>query len=597
MKFGQYLIQNIRSFCLSIAVPILFLGAFSFILTTNYISTQLEDNNLNMIQQVQQTLDNTLLDVRSLDITLSTIPSFAAYLKAILHDPQEQMNADMQINFRLLTGLLVNKTAVNLITHSICIYYPNPGNNFFTSMGTISDPETYYDSAWFEPCLELSQKKNVSAMWLAPHEIGQYAYDTTQVVTYLQRMSVGQGVLVCNFNIRQINALLSSTSRLDSQCILVTDSFNRPLFACDHSSQLSDEAIAAITSHDFSRGSSAIDVSSNRYYVSLSRSEVFDLNYYSIVESSDLYRLPNSLIKVMILLLVFCFIIMLFVAYRNAVRSRGYIDSLLFAFEAASRGESLPSIPQNLNDRTITTITTIIENFLKTDLLQVQLSEKMYQNRVLELTSLQSQMNPHFLYNTLDTLYWRIIGLTHGPSEETKMIEDLADLLRYALQSADADVRLSQEIENAKAYVDLQSVRFGHAFSVVWDIAPEAQRARVLKLILQPLIENCIQHALIKGKPLTIVIAAEAQDGLLRVSCTDDGMGIEAQALDEIQRKLKANTTFDDHIGVFNTDKRIRLAYGEKYGLSISSEYTLGTRVVLTMPYTVAAADQMGETQ
>lgn len=584
MQFRQYLLQNLRSFCISVAIPILLFGVFSFFLTTNYISSTVEDNNLNVIEHVRQSLDSMLLDIRSLDITLSTIPTFSIYLKNILQDPQSANKADLQIYFRLLTGLLVNKTAVNRITHSICIFYPNESNHFFTSLGSLATDQSYYDTSWFESCLALSSEKEVGTVWLPSHSIGQYPYDSTDVVTYLQRMSVGHGVLICNFNVKQVNSILSETFRMRTQCILITDSSGRLLFSCDHSGKLPEDVILALTPDNTLSGSSVLSLNGQRYYVSASHSDAFSLNYYSIVETSELYSLPNALIRIMIGLLLLCFFITILLAYRNSVRSKQYLDSLLATFEAASRGETLPDMPRDLNDRTLSTITKTIQNFLRTDLLQMQLSEKMNQNRVLELTALQAQMNPHFLYNTLDTIYWRIIGLTHGPSQETKMIEDLSDILRYALQNEETTVSLRQEIENTLAYVDIQTVRFGSNFQVYWSIAENAWELSVLKLILQPLIENCLLHAFVKENSLDILVEAEVQGDLLMIICTDNGAGIQEDQLAQIRQKLNSSTTFEQHIGIFNTDKRIRLAYGDGYGLMILSKCGQGTQVTLVLP-------------
>lgn len=203
--------------------------------------------------------------------------------------------------------------------------------------------------------------------------------------------------------------------------------------------------------------------------------------------------------------------------------------------------------------------------------------------------ALQAQINPHFLFNTLETIRWEAVALADGENKVSRMIAGLSRLLRISLETADQVVPLRREIEHARVYVELLRSRYPDSFDVAWDLDEAVLDRGVLKLSLQPLIENAFQHG-IKGanRRGTIRVAARVHGDRLRVTVADDGCGIGAEELAALRAGiLEASRSLDaDHIGVRNVAQRMRLVFGDGCFLAIDGGPGEGTLVSLEFPLT-----------
>lgn len=213
-----------------------------------------------------------------------------------------------------------------------------------------------------------------------------------------------------------------------------------------------------------------------------------------------------------------------------------------------------------------------------------ELSRRVSLLKQAQSVALQSQINPHFLHNTLDSISWATMRLTGGKNETSIMLSKLAQILRYSLDDVDTLVPLQKELNNTRIYLELQELRYRNAFQVEWEIQDDVLNCQVIKILLQPIVENAIQHGL---KPMSgggfLKISAHTDGGLLLISIFDNGGGIPAERLASIQSVLHSDMIQQqDSIGIVNVHQRIRLFYGEEYGLELSSEH--GTLVTLKIP-------------
>ena len=233
-------------------------------------------------------------------------------------------------------------------------------------------------------------------------------------------------------------------------------------------------------------------------------------------------------------------------------------------------------------------IKNILDLFVQHQALTQQLANNKYQLKVSELQLLQSQINPHFLFNTLQNINWKIYALSGGKrSYASDMIEGLSSILRYALDVETTIVPLDKEIDNAKSYVAIQKNRYGDKMDVVWDIRFREGSAPIIpKLILQPLIENSIYHGV---KPLEttglIKVYVLYQEPNLTLKVIDNGLGIPLDRLAAIRHELKDDTKKAEHIGLSNTYKRLSLTFGEGLSFNIRSKINWGTSVSIKINY------------
>jgi two-component system sensor histidine kinase YesM len=218
------------------------------------------------------------------------------------------------------------------------------------------------------------------------------------------------------------------------------------------------------------------------------------------------------------------------------------------------------------------------------DHLKGQVIQEQENKRRYELQALQAQINPHFLYNTLDSIIWMA---ETDDKNIVPMTEALAKLFRISLNKGNEEIPLSEEIEHVKNYLIIQSMRYEDKFTYEIHVDKEVEPCRIIKLILQPVVENCIYHG-IKPKKGTghIEIRAYREAEFLKIEISDDGCGMTQEMCDKIlSDEIEPENISGSGIGIKNVNERIRLRFGERYGLNYYGEPGRGTTVVYTLPF------------
>lgn len=204
------------------------------------------------------------------------------------------------------------------------------------------------------------------------------------------------------------------------------------------------------------------------------------------------------------------------------------------------------------------------------------------QKRKSELKALQAQINPHFLYNTLDSIIW--VSEAGENDEVVEMTSALARLLRQSISNDQEEVELEKEIEYVKNYLTIQKMRYKDKLEFFIYVDPRVAHVPVIKLVLQPLVENAIYHGIkYKETKGNLKIYAKPVDGRVEIVVADDGIGMDEDVMEHI---------FDEHrkeqkrngVGVPNVQKRLQLQYGSEYGIRYESVKGAGTKVVITIP-------------
>lgn len=214
--------------------------------------------------------------------------------------------------------------------------------------------------------------------------------------------------------------------------------------------------------------------------------------------------------------------------------------------------------------------------------LMAQNIHEQEQKRKSELKALQSQINPHFLYNTLDSIIWMAEGKKN--EEVVLMTASLARFLRQSISNEDELVSIGQEAEYARSYLTIQKMRYKDKLEFQIDISPAIFGVKIIKLVLQPIIENAIYHGLkYKDSKGFLIVRGyrEGEKAVLEVE--DNGVGMDEETLSHIFEKHKVNY-HSNGVGVYNVQKRLKLYYGEEYGIVYKSKKNEGTRAVITIP-------------
>ena len=198
-----------------------------------------------------------------------------------------------------------------------------------------------------------------------------------------------------------------------------------------------------------------------------------------------------------------------------------------------------------------------------------------------QVKQLESQFNPHFLFNTLDNIRFMI----HiDANSADKMITSLSKLLRYSIHDSGEEISVKEDMENIQSYFNILQIRYNKRFAYEVNIEESILDCMIPKLIMQPLVENAVKYGFTDRDKLTVKIKGYEKQGRLIFSCEDDGAGITPQQLKDIRRRLQQKENKEGHLGLYNIHRRIQLMYGEEYGIFLESEIGQGVVVVLVLP-------------
>ena len=214
-----------------------------------------------------------------------------------------------------------------------------------------------------------------------------------------------------------------------------------------------------------------------------------------------------------------------------------------------------------------------------------QVKTEQVRLRKAEFELLQAQINPHFLYNTLDAIIW--LAEAGDQKRVVNMVRSLSDFFRTSLNQGKDINSIQEEMLHVRSYLEIQQVRYQDILSYEIDVPQELYQYSIPKITVQPLVENALYHGIKNKRGLGhIIIRGEAKQDYFVLLVQDDGIGIDQARLLQVQSGIQNKVlTGKDFYGLYNVNERIRLNFGEEYGISIDSVYGEGTEVRIVLPY------------
>lgn len=280
-------------------------------------------------------------------------------------------------------------------------------------------------------------------------------------------------------------------------------------------------------------------------------------------------------------LMVLMGILILIFAKKVARNNSQSIDALLYAVQQCRDG----NIEYRINSVTFEEFQILYDEFNQ---MMVQLqtlitnnSELLERKRMMEVSQLEKQFNPHFVFNVMETLKYEILI---DPQQASRMVVAFANLMRYSINYGNSKVPMQTDISYVKDYLMLQKMRFNRRLSYSIRIDEEILTYQLPKLLIQPVVENCLTHGIENVERLEINILGKKVDGDIELVISDNGCGMKSDRLADIRRLLTTEDAMPSHIGLYNIQRQIKLLYGDCYGLTINSEYGHGTEVRIKIP-------------
>lgn len=326
------------------------------------------------------------------------------------------------------------------------------------------------------------------------------------------------------------------------------------------------------------------EVNGEKSLISSVSSEKFDFFYINISQNSAYFKRMSSLRLQIIALILLVLLLSVSLAYFVALKNYRPVTEIISVLDNPESFDVSGDMTKFNELRYIAK--SIVEQSKENVEIQRELEDKLQKLKNAQLDVLQTQINPHFLYNTLETINWMAVELTGGNNEVSRAVSNLAKFFRTNVGKGNYIISVREEVERTRYYLNILTMRYGNMFTVEWDISEEIMDYRIIKICLQPIIENAVYHGLKpKGKDGQLKITGYGRDDAIEFIVADNGVGMSAEKLGILNERLKeADYMGESHIGLYNINKRIKIIFGEEYGIRVESEMNTGTKTVVTLP-------------
>lgn len=469
-------------------------------------------------------------------------------------------------------------------------YYDSSGLPVYVSRPLAT--EEVSDCDWFQVARD---RKGVVGYFSVPY-VQHYSEDRYEYIISVSKMfrymdregTTCEGILVVDMQYKEFADLMKRTKMEQSGYIYVMDEYDQIVWhpnmrqiSCGLYNENTDSVVKQIvgTTTDYDEGRERIIMAVPLWY---GRWRLIGVSY--VDEAVKIVRV--------IIQTIFAAIgIGVFLAFAGAAYTSFFVGKPLQQLEYSIRqirmGEfekiSVQTKIQEIQD-TEGAINVLIENIYA---LIKQVKEEQERKRCLEMDALQAQIKPHFLYNTLDSIVW--LEEQGRNRDAIEMTYALSQLFRGFTSRKDSVITLQQEIEYTRNYLFIQKKRFSEKFNFSIDIPSEYLEIMIPKLVLQPIVENAILHGIDEyGDPMFLKVTAKAEEDVLKISVSDDGIGMTREKLKSL-RKFSGEKT---GVGLKNVHERIQLTFGTSYGVEINSTESEGTEVIIRIPAEVSNFDE-----
>jgi two-component system, sensor histidine kinase YesM len=320
------------------------------------------------------------------------------------------------------------------------------------------------------------------------------------------------------------------------------------------------------------------------------------LKWY-IISISPLSELFGEIIdfqKIMVIVILVCLILAFFIALFLSDNISNPIRKLVKSMSVVQNGDFDISIQYSRNDEFSSLIRTykkmvhdikeLINKLYVSEVnkkeAELKVKEAELKAREADLKSLQAQINPHFLYNTLDSINW--LAIEHDVSDISTMVTSLSDFFRYSLSKGNNIISLYDEKKQVESYLTIQKIRFIDKLDYHIYFPSQILKYLTVKLIIQPIVENSIIHGIEKMEGKGVInITAEINNGIIEIIVSDNGIGANA---DELNLTLEKSSTSSRYFAVRNIDERIKRVFGNEYGINFYNNELSGLAVMIRFP-------------
>ncbi|WP_182200289.1 cache domain-containing sensor histidine kinase [Paraliobacillus salinarum] len=570
----------ILSFLFVLILPTTAISLTTYFLSSHLIEEKVSDSFVENLSFISNNIEKELKQWENLTKYIAANP----VIREVLMEDYTS-SSDFYVGVKKVDKELDNYSInTNIFAYiSSLIVFSESGNNFLygDDVSTLNIDKVQ-QQAWFK---EIKDSNN-QLMWLGTHNnLAEYRVQDQNVLG-LARSIKGQstnenlGIIYLAFRPQYFSNLFSNIELQDGGQLFIIDNDNRVVF--DSENEVVGREYKGIeTIRQNADGHYFVERDENGQKLLIAHKKIkgFDwlavetIPYNSLMESNKvifLYTAGIFLVSFILAGVIWYFVSSSIMKPIKKLTStmKKVEDGDLTARADIERDDEIGLMNQHFNY-----MIDQIQELFQTNL------EEQEKKKTAEYKALQAQINPHFLYNTLNTIRWMAIIQKVEPIQEA--IEVLGRLLRSKFKSPGQFTTLEEEIDYLKDYIYIEKLRYNNKFDVEYYIQPDLLTTSCIKFMLQPIVENAIFHGIQpKEGPGKIIIAIQQKDDLIVIDVWDDGVGMDKQQIEAIQMKMSELAG----IGIGNVDERLKLTYGEQYGLSIKSEVGMFTEIKIIYP-------------
>jgi two-component system, sensor histidine kinase YesM len=587
-KFNSIFIKTFLLVVLPTLLPLILISVSIYNYNSANIREQIKTANINSLSKIKNMVDMVALESERISSRFVSDSD----IQILLSNPFKNSDYYTYDKFQDLNKILSIITTTNDVINSVYVYFEESKFVLATD-GYSMELEHFPDSDWIESYKSFKTSKS---SWFEPRAVNMpFGYKTQYYLSNFRSLSYYNlnGAVIVNIDLQKLKNIIDNVNDSKQHNLLIIKEDGTILYNKDTSiisknikeieslKRLSLEAEKSYL-EDNIEGIDGLD-----QLITILDSDYNKWRYIFITPANQYSQRTEEFKRFMFFSIGVSLILALCIAFFISIRVFQPIKNMLSLLDTPQEWEGILKIDdeKNLNE-----FKYLAKGFLKsldrTRKMEEAMAERLALLRKAQSVALQAQINPHFLYNTLETANWKAMGLTGGENEVSDMLASLSQLLRLSLETENSLVTILKEIEHAKLYVDIQKIRYRDKFEVLWNIDADILNYKIVKLSIQPLIENAIYHGIKPKKEKgTISISGTVCGEGIIIKIMDDGVGLLDENVQVLNMDMKDEYIKEDlHIGMKNVNQRLKLIFGDEYGLSVESELKKYTLVKIHIP-------------
>lgn len=569
------------SFIIVMVLPTAALSISSYYISVRILKDKVSASYVEAATYIGNSIEKELKQVERLSDYIFANSEIQRSLQTTYTDELEYFNDFKNINEIL--NEYATGSSIYPFVNSIILLGNNDKYFFLGNMPYYHTDENIKKTWWYDKALKYDGR--ILWMGVAPTN-EKFLTDNKYSVMLSRAIKQGNygditGISYISIRNDLFTQILNKTPFTSQNHILIVDNQNKIVYHPDIN--------MISTKYD---GIKEMAASANSYFISDKYNPKCLIAYYHIknydwwviekIPLSELFNENKIIFNVTLVVFILSFIVTAFIWFLVSSSIVNPIKKLTQTMKSVRQGNLKVRFDYPANDE----IGVMGGNFNymleRIESLLEELLEEQAKEKDAEYQALQAQINPHFLYNTFNTIRW--MAIIQKADNIREMVEALGRLIRNTTRKMDQFITIEEEIKNLEDYIYIQKIRYKDKFEVMFDVDNRILQYRCIKFILQPLVENAIFHGIEpKDSHGFIMVTARLKEKDIEFFVKDNGVGMTKTQIDNVMSGTKKRDGFNA-IGIKNINDRVKIAYGDKYGIKIESEPGCYTSIVLTIP-------------